>query len=148
MSTYTKIVLHFTFSTRHRRPWLTKHIRNSLFPYIGGIIRNQRGAPIAINGVEDHVHILAHVKPHLAISAFMREVKKGSSEYVHKHFELRAFAWQEGFAAFSVRGNDYQEVLRYVERQEEHHRVETFPGELRRLLDDAGVEVQERYLLG
>lgn len=147
-NTYTKLVNHFVFSTFGRRPYLTSPIRHDIFAYMGGIIRKMRGAPIAINGIEDHVHILAHVPATVSVADFMRKVKGGSSEWVHERLRQRAFDWQDGYAAISVRGDDFEGVKRYIERQEEHHHGEGYEAELRRTLLEAGIEFDERYLLG
>jgi REP element-mobilizing transposase RayT len=148
MSTYTKLVTHFIFSTRRRTPWLTEDIRPDVFRYMGGIIRNQRCLPFIVNGVNDHVHVLAHVHPNIPVSTLMREVKSASSEYVHREKRIATFAWQEGYAAFSVRGSDHADVYRYIEDQAAHHGQERFESELRRHLVTAGIEYQEKYLLG
>ena len=147
-NTYTKIVCHFVFSTVGRSPMLTEEIRKDVFAYMGGIIRNQKCASLIVNGIEDHVHILAHVRPTLALSDFMREVKASSSGFVHRELRVRSFAWQEGFSAFSVRGDDFEDVRQYIARQAEHHKRENFESELRRLLVMAGVDYKEQYLLG
>lgn len=147
-NTYTKLVNHFVFSTFARKPFLVKPMRDDVFAYMGGIIRKMRGAPIAINGVEDHVHILAHVPATIAVADFIRKVKAGSSEWVHDHLGLRRFDWQDGYAAISVRGDDYETVKRYIERQEAHHHSEPYEAELRRTLQAAGIDFDERYLLG
>lgn len=146
-NTYTKLVNHFVFSTRGRKPYLAKSLRDDVFAYMGGIIRKMRGAPIAINGVEDHVHILAHVPATIAVADFIRKVKTGSSEWVHENKRIGTFGWQEGYAAISVRGDDYEGVKLYIERQEAHHHREPFESELRRTLLDAGINFDEAYLL-
>ena len=148
MSTYTKLVNHFVFSTKGRHPWLGEDIRTDVLAYIGGIIRNQRCASLIVNGAEDHVHILAHVRPSLAVSDLMRHVKGSSSEFIHDKFRIRDFTWQEGFFGISVRGDEYEHEYQYIENQVEHHRKELFEAELRRLVIRAGIDFQEAYLLG
>jgi REP element-mobilizing transposase RayT len=115
---------------------------------MGGIFRNQRCASLIVNGTEDHVHILAHVRPSIAVSDLLREVKASSSEYMHREKRLAGFAWQEGYSAISVRGDDFENERRYIERQAEHHKKERYEFELRRILTTNGIEYDEKYLLG
>lgn len=101
--TYSQILLHIVFSTKHRHPWLSPDVAERLYPYIGGIIRAEKGVLHQIGGVEDHVHLYLRWRPSESISDLMRQVKASSSHWVHQTLpNLRAFAWQEGYAVFSV----------------------------------------------
>jgi REP element-mobilizing transposase RayT len=100
----------------------------------------------AIGGIDDHVHILASFKPTHRLADVLRDLKKSSSAWVAEHFEPR-FAWQEGYAAFSVSPSHLDAVRAYVNGQEEHHRRVGFVDELKRLLERNGVDYDPRYLL-
>ena len=145
--TYSKLLLHIVTSTKRRTPWLTAEVAERLYPYIGGIIRAERGALCAIGGVEDHVHLYIRWRPDGALSDLMRAVKARSSMWIHETFpELRDFAWQEGYAAFSVSRSQEDVVRRYIAGQAEHHRREDFRAELLRLLQAHEIEFEEKYV--
>lgn len=101
--TYSQILLHVVFSTKHREPWITPDIAERLYPYMGGIVRAEKGVLYDIGGVEDHVHMYLQWRPDATISDLMRTVKARSSKWVHDTFpKLGAFAWQEGYSVFTV----------------------------------------------
>lgn len=145
--TYTSILLHVVFSTKHREPWISPDLRERLYPYLGGIIRSDKGVLYEVGGVEDHIHLYLRWRPDRSISDFMRDLKSGSSLWVHQEFpKLRAFAWQEGYSAFSVSKSQEGAVKAYIAGQEEHHRKEDFKTELLRMLRLNEVELDERYV--
>lgn len=145
--TYSQILLHIVFSTKHREPWIESGIAERLYPYLGGIIRTEGGVLYDIGGVEDHVHLYLRWKPDKPVSDLMRKAKSGSSLWIHETFPaLRAFAWQEGYSAFSVSKSQEDAVKRYIATQEEHHKKESFKSELLRLLRAHGIEFDERYV--
>src|SRR5947209_3331277 len=102
-STYSNLLYHIIFSTKERRPFINSKLRDRLHPYVGGIIRDLKGEPIEIGGVEDHIHILAKLPAASALSDALREIKSNSSKWAGEHEDLvRVFAWQTGYAAFTV----------------------------------------------
>jgi REP element-mobilizing transposase RayT len=145
--TYTQTLFHIVFSTKNREPWISGDVRSRLYKYIGGLVRAQDCVLCDINGVEDHVHLYLCSRPDIDLSKLMRTTKSRSSKWVHDTFpRLRAFAWQEGYAAFSVSKSQEIAVKRYIANQAEHHRMESFKSELIRLLDAHGIEYDERYV--
>jgi REP element-mobilizing transposase RayT len=114
---------------------------------MGGIARRNRIHPICINGVEDHVHLLVSLPSNLPICQAMQYIKGGSSKWIHETYgDLKFFAWQKMYAAFSVSYSRQQAVVRYIENQEHHHRKKTFKEELIEFLDAHDLEYDERYL--
>jgi REP element-mobilizing transposase RayT len=103
------------------------------------------GFPQGIGGVADHVHLLVGLKATHCLADVMRELKKASSVWVHEEIGLRAFAWQEGYAAFTVSATARAAVRRYISNQEEHHRTKSSREELLELLERAGIEYDARY---
>ena len=104
------------------------------------------GVAEIVGGVDDHVHLLASLRPVHRIADVLRDMKKDSSNWVKENFEPR-FAWQEGYAAFTVSPSANDSVRKYIANQEEHHRKYSFVDELKELLARAGVEYEEKYLL-
>ncbi|HVT46126.1 MAG TPA: IS200/IS605 family transposase, partial [Thermoanaerobaculia bacterium] len=145
-STHTKLYFHVVFSTKLREPWLVPDWRQGVHSYLGGIVKSLDGIPLTIGGVADHVHLLLRLRPVHCISEVLRQVKRGSSVWIHERFRRSAFAWQEGYGAFSVSHRDVPAVRRYIETQEEHHRVKTFQEEYVDLLTEHGLEFDSRFL--
>jgi REP element-mobilizing transposase RayT len=146
--TYTQILLHIVFSTRHRQPWITPDVSDNLYAYMGGIIRSEKGTLYNIGGVADHVHLYLRWRPDASISDLMRTLKSRSSLWVHQtHPRLDAFAWQEGYSAFSVSKSQEPAVTQYISRQAEHHAREDFRSELLRLLQAHGVDFDPQHVL-
>lgn len=142
--TYSQLLYHIIFSTKNREPSIAAHVGDALYRYMGGVIRKRGGAPLAINGVEDHVHLYVRVRPDVAVSDLVRDVKANSSRWVHQtHPELASFAWQEGYAAFTVSASREEAVVAYIARQREHHAQEDFRTELLRILRAHRVDLDQ-----
>ena len=145
--TYSQVLLHIVFSTKHREPWITPDIAARLYPYMGGIVRAEKGVLYNIGGVEDHVHMYLRWRPDASISDLMRTVKARSSKWVHDTLPtLGAFAWQEGYSVFAVSKSQEETVKRYITGQHEHHKKEDFKAELLKLLRAHGIEFDEQYV--
>ena len=145
--TYSPILLHVVFSTKHRQPWITLNVAEQLYPYLGGIIRGEQGTLYDVGGIEDHVHLYFRWRPSGSLSDLMRAVKAHSSKWIHETYPaLQEFAWQEGFAAFSVSKSQEAAVKNYIGRQREHHQRVDFKDELLTLFRAHHVEFDERYV--
>ncbi len=145
-STYLSLHYHLVFSTKNREAIIAPEWRARLHDYLGGTVRGLGGFPEGIGGVADHTHLLVGLKATHCLSDFMRELKKASSTWVHHEIGLRAFAWQEGYAAFTVSATARESVKHYIANQEEHHRVKSFREELIEMLTKAGIEYDPKYL--
>ncbi len=145
--TYSQILLHVVFSTKRRERWIAPSVAERLYPYIGGIVRAERGVLHYIGGIEDHVHLYLRWRPDAAISDLMRTVKSRSSKWIHETFPtLGSFAWQEGYSVFTVSKSQEAGVKKYIADQHEHHRKEDFQTELLRMLRKHEIEFDERYV--
>jgi len=145
--TYSQILLHVVFSTKHRDAWITPDVADRLYPYIGGIVRAEKGVLYGIGGAPDHVHMYLRWRPDESVSDLMRTVKARSSKWIHDTLPtLGAFAWQEGYSVFSVSKSQEEAVKKYIAGQAEHHRNEDFKSELLRILRAHGVEFDEKYV--
>ena len=146
---YTCLNYHVIFSTKQRYPWLETQYRERLFAFMGGIVRDLRGRLLAAGGMPDHIHLLASLHPSTSLSDVLRQVKSSSSAWIHTTWpELRKFAWQDGYAAFTASRSALDDVQAYVARQEEHHQRVSFQEELREFLCRHGVEFDQRYVCG
>lgn len=145
-STYLSLHYHIVFSTKERRPMIADAWKDRLHEYLGGTVKGLGGFPQGIGGVADHVHLLVGLKSTHCLADFLRELKKASSAWVHDEIGMKSFAWQEGYAAFTVSATSRDGVKRYIANQAEHHRQRSFREELIDLLAKAGIEFDERYL--
>jgi REP element-mobilizing transposase RayT len=145
-STYLSLHYHFIFGTKHRVALIREDIRESLHAYLAGTVRGLDGVPQGVGGVADHVHLLVGLTSSHRVSDFMRELKKASSTWMQTEGNEPDFAWQDGYAAFTVGATSRPGVQRYIANQVQHHRRKTYRGELIELLRKAGIEFDEQYL--
>jgi REP element-mobilizing transposase RayT len=128
---------------------LDVELNERLLPYLGGIAQRLGATLLAANGPSDHLHLLLQYPPALALAELVRVIKGSSSKWVHETWWSRsAFAWQEGYAAFSVSHSARERVESYIDGQEEHHRQGAYQDELRVFFERHGISFDERYLLG
>ena len=145
--TYSQVLLHVVFSTKKRTASIKPAIQARLFEYIAGLVRAQHGTLYAIGGLPDHVHLLLRWHTDATIADLLRTVKARSSLWVHQTFpDFSDFAWQSGYAVFSVSKSAEPDVRSYIENQLEHHRGRDYKSELVALLRVHGIEFDERYV--
>jgi len=144
---YHNLIYHIVFGTKEFRPWLDADVAPRVHEYLGGTVRAVGGVSLGINGVADHVHVLARLRQDKAVSDVLRDIKANSSGWIHRTFpELDGFAWQGGYGAFTVSKSQVRRVQEYIGGQAEHHKRTTFQEEFVKLLQAHGVEFDERYL--
>lgn len=139
------VLVHVVFSTKDRTPCLTSDLRQELFPYMGGVLRNIECPVLQIGGVEDHVHILLRLSRTLSLAQLVEKSKTSTSKWI-KTKGPTSFAWQAGYGAFSVGQSEADRVIRYIHAQAEHHRTLSFQDELRALFAEAGIAFDERFV--
>src|SRR5580658_4181880 len=145
--TATNVLVHFIFSTRHRRPLITAEIGTDLHAYLGGILRELGGVALCTNGMPDHVHLLVRMPSIHSVANVARIVKANSSRWVHERWpQFKMFAWQPGYGAFSVSGSGQDSVREYILHQQQHHTKRSFQDEFVVFLKRNHVVVDERYL--
>ena len=144
-ATHLSLHYHIIFSTHGRSRTIADTWRAELHTYMGGIIRDMGAIPQSIGGPGDHVHVLLGLKATHVLADAIRQMKRGSSEWIHQH-GVKKFAWQEGYGAFTVSPSQLGKVEKYIANQVEHHRKKTFEEEYVELLRLSGVEFDEKYL--
>jgi putative transposase len=146
-STYLSLHYHIVFGTKDRMPWISSSWRPRLHEYLGGTVRGLGGAPEAIGGVADHIHLLVGLKSTHCLADFMRDLKKSATAWVHENVDGGGdFSWQNGYAAFSISATSRKAVREYIENQEEHHRVKSFREEWVSMLEKAGISYDPKFL--
>lgn len=145
--TYSQIYIQIVFAVRGRQNLLHKEWRDDVFKYMSGIIRNKGQKPIIVNGVSDHVHAFVGLKPSMALSDLVRDVKNNSINFINDHSWMRGkFSWQEGYGAFSYSHSQIAYVCDYILNQEKHHHKQTFQDEYMDFLKKFEIEHNVKYL--
>ena len=144
---FTNLLYHIIFSTKDRRPLIKLDYQPRLYEYIGGILRGTGGISLGINGTDDHVHVLAKLRPDRALSDVLRDLKSNATGWMHDVFpHLVDFHWQRGYAAFTVSQSNLKQVQRYIATQKDHHQKLSFRDEFIAFLKANGIEYDERYV--
>lgn len=135
------------FAVKYRERLIHPSWKVELHKYMTGIIQKQGHLLIAINGVEDHIHILVAMRPHQSLSDLVRDVKSCSSKWINERNVLNhPFYWQRGFGAFSYTPEAVPNVIRYIDNQEAHHRKVHLNEEYKSMLEHYDVNYEEQYL--
>jgi len=145
---YCNLLYHLVFSTKERRPLIAPAIKPRLQEYVRGILKKEEGELIELDGVADHVHLLLRLHPAFAVADALRTLKANSSKWMNETLPRGPkFAWQEGYAAFTVSQSQVPRLLIYIRGQEDHHRRVDFRTELMALLRRNRIAFEERFLL-
>ena len=146
-NSYTQIYIQVVFAVKGRKNLLKKEWRYDVFKYISGIIENKKHKSIIVNGYTNHVHCFIGLKPHMAISDLVRDIKNNSSNYINKHQWLdEKFEWQPGYGCFSYSPDAVKNVYQYILNQEEHHSKKDFLKEYTQLLDEYEIDWHPDYI--
>ncbi|PZX48541.1 IS200/IS605 family transposase [Algoriphagus chordae] len=148
MSTYTQLVYHIVFSTKNREPTMIKDQKKRLFGFIHQLLTNKKCHLYRINGVEDHLHILTHIHPTIAIATLIKDIKLACDDFIDREAIFPKFkGWQDGYGAFSESIKAKDGLIEYIKNQETHHRKVTFLDEYKALLEEHEIEFDPKYLL-
>jgi len=145
--TFTKLYIQIVFAVQGRQNLISKDHKEELHRYLSGIITGKGCKSIIVNGMPDHIHAFVGLKPALAISDLVREMKNNSSNFINeKKWVKGKFSWQEGYGAFSYSKSQIEKVYSYILNQETHHKKKTFKEEYLELLKKFEIEYNEKYL--
>jgi putative transposase len=146
-NTYTQIYLQVVFAVQGRQNLIRPERKEELHKYITGIVTRQRQKLIAIHAMPDHAHVLIGMKPDIAPSDLVGDIKTGSTNHINENrWVAGRFSWQEGFGAFSYSHSQLPVVVRYIQNQERHHARKTFREEYLQMLEKFDVSHDERYI--
>jgi REP element-mobilizing transposase RayT len=148
MSTYSQSLIQIVFSTKYREETLIKAHRDELYKYIWGVIKNNNCHLYRIGGIEDHIHIATSLKSTITVADLVKDIKLASSDYIKKNNLFPDFnGWQNGYSWFTYSINAKDNLIEYIRNQEMHHKRKSFKEEIIDLLNEHGVEYDEKYLL-
>ena len=147
MHSFSSSLHHCVFATKAREPLLTPQVRERLWPYRGGIARENGMKALAIGGMADHVHIVLSLPATISVAKAMQLLKGNSSKWIHETFpDLGSFTWQKGYGAFSIGVSGIEETRAYIQNQEEHHRARTYREEVLMFLQRHGLTFDDAML--
>ena len=136
MATYSNLLAHIVFTTKGSKNSLHQSMRADLYKFITGVIKNEGGTLIAINGVENHIHLLLAYKPKHSVSELVKKIKANSSRWIHQNCRgMDLFSWQSGYGVFSVSESVVPSVIKYIEDQEKHHAKFSYEDEIQIFLE-------------
>ncbi len=143
----SSILIHLVFSTKNRQPLIKPDIERELFPYMATVFRNAGCPSLAIDGTEDHLHMLFVLSRTKSVADIVEQIKTSTSRWIKEKGPIyRHFHWQTGYGAFSIGQSQVPTVTNYIKRQKEHHRKRSFQDEMRLLLEKYDVKYDEKYV--
>ena len=146
-NSYISLYIHYIFSTKQRLPLIVPEIQDRLWPYMGGIARENDMKTLAVGGMPDHIHILLSLPGTISISKAIQIIKGNSSKWITETFQTSShFSWQKGYGAFSINISILQDTIRYIQKQAVHHRHKSFREEYLDFLKKNEVPYDERYI--
>ena len=146
---FTQNLQHIIFSTKSRDNWIDASWEQDLYSYIGGILKRIDCKLLTAGGIPDHIHLLTSINKNLTIPEVVRKIKSSSTNWVKKSIRNKgSFAWQNGYAAFSVSNSKVDQVQSYIKKQRYHHKKINFEEELKLFLDKYRIPYDKRYLKG
>jgi len=147
MPTYRQILYQIVFGTKYRNNTLKYSHQKEMYKYIWGIFKNKKCFLYKIGGTENHIHLISDLHPSIPLADLIKDIKLATSEWIKEKGIYRNFdGWQDGYGAFTYSIKEKMSLIKYVENQKEHHKKETFEEEFKRLLEEHGIEFDERYL--
>jgi REP element-mobilizing transposase RayT len=129
-NTYTQLYIQFVFAVKHRESLIKREWKDDLYKYVTGIVQNNKCKMLAVGGMPDHIHIFIGYKPTIAIPDLIKDIKLASGSWINDNrLTSHRFNWQEGYGAFSYRLRDVDDICRYIQDQEAHHKGISFKDE-------------------
>jgi REP element-mobilizing transposase RayT len=138
-------LVHIVFSTKNRAPLINDDIGPGLHAYLAGTARKLDCECFRVGGVADHVHLAVRLATTRTAAKIVSEIKTGSSVWM-KEQGVREFAWQRGYALFSVSPADIGALLSYIDEQQAHHRKRDFRDEMRAFFEKYHIAFDERFV--
>jgi REP element-mobilizing transposase RayT len=145
--TFSQLYIQYVFAVKGRENLIRPEFETELYKYIAGIIKGKEQKPLAVNGMPDHIHVLAGIKPAMRVSDLIRDIKNNSTNFINEKMWLKKkFSWQEGYGVFSYSESNYGKVIDYIRDQKKKHQVRTFQQEYLLLLKKFNIPFDTKYL--
>ena len=145
--TFSQIYIQVVFAVKGRANLISQTWKDELHKYIAGIIKGKNQKPIIVNGMPDHIHAFIGLKPSIAISDLVRDIKNNSTNFINDNKFIKGrFSWQEGYGVFSYSHSQIDNVYNYILSQEKHHARKSFREEYFEILKKHEIDYSEKYL--
>jgi len=144
---YTNLLYHIVFCTKYRKPTIPQSHEENLYRYIWGFIKNHKSVLYRINGMPDHIHIFVQLHADIAVSQFVKKLKNATNKWLKENVDsFPDFeSWAVGYCALTYAYKDKDMIVNYIKNQKAHHKKEPTLDEVRRLLEEEGIDIDERY---
>lgn len=143
----SKLYIHAIFHVKNQSCLIRSEDDNDLYAYMGSLVKLSKSIPIIVNGTEDHVHILCIMSKNSSLADLMEDIKRNSSRWIKQKGDCyKDFAWQGGYAGYSVSQSKIEVVRNYIANQKEHHKHQSFKEEYIQFLKEYGIEYNDDYL--
>ena len=143
----SKLYVHAIYHVKNNECLIKPEDEIELYAYIGGVLNLSKSIPIIINGTENHIHVLCIMSKNISLADLLEDIKGKSSRWIKtKGTHYRNFAWQGGYAGYSVSQSKVEVVKKYIQNQKEHHKQQTFKDEYIQFLKENGIDYNEDYL--
>jgi len=140
-----KVYVHIVFSTKQGKALIQENNRKELHSYIVGTLSKIGSFTNDLYANPDHLHVLCSLPRTITIAELVSKIKTSSSKWLKEHGVVD-FAWQDGYAIFSVSASKVNTVQEYIQNQPIHHKIKTFKEELRIFFEEYGIDFDERYV--
>ncbi len=130
----SKVILHIIFRIKTENSAIPSHHLPGLFTYIGGVLNNHKSVSFRVGGVSDHIHIACSLPRTISTSDLVKEIKGSTSRWISKRGLVNDFSWQVGYGVFSLSQSHLEQLVHYIDNQEQHHRYECYDEELKTLI--------------
>ncbi len=145
--TFSQMYVQVIFAVKGRTNLISKTNEEELYKYIAGIIKGKDQKSIIVNGMPDHIHAFVGLRPSMAASDLVRDIKNNSSNFINDHKWVKGkFSWQEGYGIFTYSHSHIESVYNYILNQKEHHKKKTFREEYIDFLKKFEIKYDEKYL--
>ena len=147
MNSYRQILYHIVFCTYRRRDTLPAEQHDNLYRYIWGVIKKRDCVLFRINGTENHIHILSDLHSTICLADYIKEIKTSASRWMKESGNFPDFDyWAEGSCSITYNYKDLDMIRNYIINQKEHHKKMSFEDEYRQILDENGIDWDEKYI--
>ena len=146
---YVACHVHCIFSTKERKNLIARDLRERLWPYMGGIARQNDIVALAVGGTDNHAHLLLSLPGTMQVSKAVQLIKGGSSKWIHDTFPAhRTFQWQEGYGGFSVSSSLIESTAGYIANQPKHHGTMSYEEEFLQFLKKYNIDYDAAHVFG
>ena len=146
MSAYRQILYHIVFRTKKSENTINQENVAELYKYIRGVIKNKNCVLYRINGMDDHIHILSDLHPSIALADYIKDRKVSTSKWMKESKLFPCFnGWGIKYCALTYSYKEKEILVNYIKNRQEHHKKESFQDEIKRLLKENGIDMDEKW---